>query len=97
MQKKENKNSKTMQSISYTFCHQLFESFEILKRHIKEIHINTVHDGLKVHKCEDYGKFFSGEGSLNKHIYRVNQKDHKCESYGKAYSQAAKLKKHIHT
>ena len=39
------------------------------------MHINSVHEGLKNHKCDLCGKSFSEKGSLKIHIISVHDKD----------------------
>ena len=61
-----------------------------------KIHINTIHNGEKDHKCDSCGKSFTQAGCLKRHINSVHngQKDHKCETCGKAFSEAGSLKIH---
>ena len=65
-------------------------------RHLK-IHINSVHNGQKDHKCVSCGKSFSESGSLKTHINAVHngQRDHKCDSCGKSFAQSVVLRRHI--
>ena len=44
----------------------------IFSAHYLKIHINSVHNGQKVHKCEFCGKAFSQAGHLKRHIDSVN-------------------------
>ena len=64
-----------------------------------KIHINSVHNGQKDHKCESGGKSFSRAENLKRHIHTVHygHKDYKCESCGKAFSETRGLKTHIHS
>ena len=64
-----------------------------------KIHINSVHNGQKDHKCDSCGKVFSKSAILKQHTNAVHngQKDHKCDLCGKAFSQAGYLKIHIKT
>ena len=61
------------------------------------MHIHTVHEHHKDHKCKSCWKSFSQAGSLKKHIHTVHEhhKDYKCKSCCKSFSQAGSLKTHI--
>ena len=63
------------------------------------IHIESVHEGKKDHKCEACDKVFGELRTLNTHIKIVHEgiKDYKCEACGKTFSLSCNLKTHIKT
>ena len=62
-----------------------------------KLHINSVHEGIKNHKCDLCQKAFSHRGKLKNHINTVHEglKNHKCYICEKAFSQAVNLRNHI--
>ena len=57
--------------------------------------MNSVHTGVKDHKCDSCGKKFSQVGNLNVRMNAVH--NGQCDSCKKAFSRVGHLKKHINT
>ena len=62
-----------------------------------KLHIKSVHEGQRNHKCDSCGKSFITSSHLKNHIRTVHegQRNYKCDSCEKYYSEAGHLKRHV--
>ena len=77
-----------------------FTSTEFMRaKNSFEVHILTIHEGTKAHKCDSCGQSFFEAGYMKKHILTVHKglNYYKCESCGKSFPQGGNMKKHFLT
>ena len=98
-------------------CYESFSEKVDYEKHLKKInkkinkkikankiHIHTVHEGHKDHKCKSCGKSFSHAGNLKRHIYTIHESQKPkiskkrgkfiCE-YCQKFVYKKRLKKHL--
>ena len=70
-----------------------------LMRKVIYYSINSLHNGIKDHKCDSCEKAFSKAWMKKNHINIVHYgiKDHKCDFCEKSFSQAGHMKNHINS
>ena len=73
--------------------------YSCVSNSILQIHISSVHKGLKNFECEQCGKLFVVRSGLRNHIKMVHEKrrDFKCDDCGKMFQDKHYLKHHIET
>ena len=67
------------------------------QRNLLEKHINSVHKGVKNHKCTICDKAFSESGSVRNHIKTVHrgERNYKCPICDQVFSEGHSVKNHI--
>ena len=60
-----------------------------------KIHVDTVHLGLKPHKCTECDEAFGVKSHLTSHIKSVHENAFVCPTCNKAFGQKVNLERHI--
>ncbi|VUZ52997.1 unnamed protein product, partial [Hymenolepis diminuta] len=61
------------------------------------LHVSTIHKGLRLHKCEICEKTYPDKATLKKHVRFVHEgvKNYTCESCGKGFPTASVYRLHV--